>query len=201
RQIVAHLDQRANRPVEHLGGDPRRRLVGPHVAVDGGHLGGDALREPYLELAKPGKTERMTEPRDGRLADARARGDFRHGQVEHLARRLDYVIRELALGRAQLLAHLCDLGQHHRETRTMLKDAWTIADCTKRYKNYILRSRCNPWFRRSAAERQPVRRCARRCDAAAQQETSLRRCSFSTNMASSVEPTPPRHLPGKAPCA
>ena len=39
------------------------------------------------------------------------------GEIEHFARRFQHVIGELALGRAQLLAHCFDLGQQHRESR------------------------------------------------------------------------------------
>ncbi|WP_210235630.1 hypothetical protein, partial [Mesorhizobium sp. M4B.F.Ca.ET.211.01.1.1] len=86
-------------------------------------------------------------------------------------RRFDDVVGELALGRAQLLAHLFDLGQHHWKTRTMLKNAWTIADSAARYKNYICALGVIPRFGEITARGPPAKAFGPNPNGAAQQET------------------------------
>ena len=101
--MIAHRHHRGNTAIKHFRADFGHRIVQSHIAMDERHAFGEALREPQFEIAIAAESGRRTKARDGWLAHAGTRSDFRKRQADHLIRVAQHKARDQLLRRSHFI--------------------------------------------------------------------------------------------------
>ncbi len=115
-QMLAQLQDRRHRVVQHLRAEVRGGVAEMHLAVAHRNRAGQAGRQLQLEIRQPLAAERPAEADHRRLADVGLACDVDDRIVDDRTRMIEREIGDAAFGRRQRIAHLANPLEHRRRT-------------------------------------------------------------------------------------